>query len=94
MTEQCRRLRIYYVALRQGLDAARHRVEIHWDEELVIEWMRLLRLPPFRDDYPVQSSTRCSRCTYRPGSVVTKMTFPEGAKLECLECGGQWLVVH
>jgi hypothetical protein len=94
MADHCARLRLYYLALRHGLDSARHRVEVHWDEELVLEWMRLLRLPPFRDHYPVRDTTGCERCESRPGTVVTKGVFPGGAKLECTQCGAQWLMRH
>jgi hypothetical protein len=94
MADHCDRLRLYYLALRHGLDSARHRVEVHWDEELVLEWMRLLRLPPFQDHYPVRDTAGCERCESRPGTVVTKGVFPGGAKLECLQCGTQWLMRH
>ncbi len=67
MPDHCDRLRLYYLALRHGLDSARHRVEIHWDEGLVIEWMRLLRLPPYQDHYPVSDTTACAACESRPG---------------------------
>ena len=94
MPDHCQRLRLYYLALQHGLDARRHRVEIHWDEELVIEWMRLLQLPPYQDHYRVRRETRCDRCESRPGTVVTKGVFPGGAKLECLQCGGEWLTLR
>ncbi len=94
MPDHCDRLRLYYLALRHGLDSARHRVEIHWDETLVVEWMRLLRLPPYEDDYPQRDTTSCATCESRPGTVVTKGVFPGGAKLECLQCGAQWLLRH
>ena len=94
MPDHCDRLRLYYLALRHGLETSRHRVEIHWDEDLVIEWMRLLRLPPHQDHYAVRDTTGCASCVSRPGTVVTKGIFPGGAKLECLQCGSQWLLRH
>ena len=94
MPDHCQRLRLYYLALVHGLDTSRHRVEVHWDEDLVIEWMRLLRLPPHRDHYPLRDTTACGRCESRPGTVVTKGVFPGGAKLECLQCGAQWILHH
>jgi hypothetical protein len=94
MPDHCQRLRLYYLALRHGLDASRHRVELHWDEEMVVEWMRVLRLAPFADHYSLRESTACGRCESRPGTVVTRGVFPGGAKLECLQCGAQWLVRH
>jgi hypothetical protein len=94
MMDHCDRLRLYYLALRHGLDSTRHRVELHWDEGIVIEWMRLLRLPPYQDHYPLRESNACAACESRPGTVVTKGVFPGGAKLECLQCGAQWLLRH
>jgi hypothetical protein len=94
MAEHCRRLRVYYLALQHGLDTGRGRLEVHWDEDLTIEWFRLLRLPPYQDHYPVQDDGRCTRCEDRPGSVFTVAVFPGGTKLECRTCGRQWLVLR
>lgn len=94
MREECRRLRLYYLAIKHGLAAEHHRVQLHWDEDLIVEWLRLLRLSPFEHHYPVRTDMACDRCEYRPGRVVTKAIFPGGSKLECLECGGQWLLLR
>jgi hypothetical protein len=91
MREECRRLRLYYLALDHGLAAGRHRVEVCWDEDLVLEWLRLLRVEPFEGDYPVRPTTSCASCVNRPGTVVTTAVFPGGAKLQCLQCGSRWL---
>ena len=93
MREECRRLRLYYLALEHGLVAAgKNRIEVAWDEDLVIEWLRILRVPPHHRHYPVRPSTLCARCEQRAGTVVTKLVFPGGARMECLQCGGRWIL--
>ena len=87
MREECRRLRLYYLALQHGLCAGKNRIEVSWDEDLVLEWLRILRVPPHHRDYPVRSSALCPSCDYRPGTVVTKIVFPGGARMDCLQCG-------
>ena len=91
MREECRRLRLYYLALEHGLCTRQNRIEVAWDEQLVIEWLRILRVPPHHRHYPVRPSTLCIDCEQRPGTVVTKLVFPDGACLECLQCGGRWI---
>ena len=93
MREECRRLRLYYLAIDHGLGTGRHRVELSWDEDLVLEWLRLLRVAPYERDYPIRRTTSCARCVNRPGTVVTVHVFPGGAKLQCLQCGAGWLRV-
>jgi hypothetical protein len=93
MAEQLRQLRIYYLALKHRLDA-RGKVEIYWDEDAVVEWCRVLRLPPHQDAYPVQRSNRCARCVGKPDTVFTQRIFPGGAKFECRTCGSVWLCLH
>jgi hypothetical protein len=93
MPEHLRKLRLYYLALTHQLDA-RESVEIHWTSDMVVEWFRTLRLPPYQDDYPVQSTTACRTCPATKGAVFTVSTFPGGAKLECRMCGQRWLYLH
>jgi hypothetical protein len=95
MREECRRLRLYFLAVRHGLAAsAQHQVQLDWDEHLVLEWLRLLRIPPFEHHYEVRAESACDRCPYQPGRVVTKAVFPGGSKFECLQCGRQWLLLR
>ena len=92
MRDECRRLRLYFLAVKHGLAGAQHQIQLHWDEDLVVEWLRLLRIPPFDHHYLVRGETACDRCAYQPGRVVTKAVFPGGSKFECLQCGQQWLL--
>jgi hypothetical protein len=89
-------LRLYWLALRHGLvESDRHGLHVQLSEEMVVEWFKLLRLPPYERAYPVQSpGARCPQC--RPGEgpateVVTERTFPEGRKVACLGCRTAWL---
>jgi hypothetical protein len=89
-------LRLYWLALRHDLvQPDRHGLHVQLSEEMVVEWFKLLRLPPHERAYPVQSpGARCPRC--RPGDgpmaeVITERTFPEGRKVACLQCRTAWL---
>jgi len=94
------KLRVYYLALRRGLaTTGRSEVDIHWSEELVVEWLKLLRIPPYESAYRVRTpQAPCSRCKARPdnqgGSFVTERTFPGGWKVRCINCGEVWLVLE
>jgi hypothetical protein len=94
------KLRIYYFALRRGLAThARNEVDIRWSEDLVVEWLKLLRIPPYESAYRVRTAqSPCSRCKARPnnqgGSFVTESTFPGGWKVRCSSCGEVWLVLE
>ncbi len=88
-------LRVYWLALSRGLAGPGQRLNIGWSETLVVEWFRLLRLPPHADDYPVRPpSSPCPRCPRPAGHAVevkTALTFPEGRKAVCTVCGAAWL---
>ena len=43
-------LRVYWLALSRGLASPGQRLNIGWSEALVVEWFRLLRLPPYAHD--------------------------------------------
>jgi len=94
------KLRLYYVALRRGWASShRSKVDVHWSEDLVIEWCKILQLPPYQHAYPVRTPhSRCSRCKDRPnnegGSFQTESTFPGGWKVRCSNCGEVWLVLE
>jgi hypothetical protein len=91
-------LRLYWLALRHDLvQADRHGLHVQLSEEMVVEWFKLLRLPPYEHAYPVQApGARCPRCARGDGpamemEVVTERTFPEGRKVACLACHAAWL---
>ncbi len=88
-------LRVYWLALSRGLVGPGQRLNVGWSEALVVEWFRLLRLPPHAEDYLVRPpSSRCPRCPQAVGHAVevkTALTFPEGRKAVCTVCGTAWL---
>ncbi len=94
------KLRIYHVALRRGLATpGRSEVDVHWSEALVVEWFKILQLPPYENAYSVRSAqSHCGRCKQRPnnegGSFQTENTFPGGWKVRCSNCGEAWLVLE
>jgi hypothetical protein len=91
MAEHCRKLRLFYLAVKHRLDV-RGRVQIDWTADMVVEWMRTLRLQPYQDAYPVQHDARCRGCESRaPGTVFTLSVFPGGSKSQCRTCGRVWL---
>jgi hypothetical protein len=95
MRRHVEELRLYWMALARGGAPARRRVEVSWSEALVVEWFRVLKLPPHQHDYPVRRpSSPCPRCPAPTGHAVevkTGMTFPEGRKAVCTVCGAAWL---
>ncbi|MGA9522978.1 MAG: hypothetical protein WBV82_16035 [Myxococcaceae bacterium] len=89
-------LRLYFLALRHGLtQGQRHVVKVDWSEDAVLEWLKVLRVPPYQDAYPVRRrGSGCDRCA--PGSghpveISTLLTFAGGAKMGCRTCGRAWL---
>jgi hypothetical protein len=89
-------LRIYWLALKRGLvQAEGHGLHVALSEETVLEWFKLLRLPPYQAAYPVRPmGSACPECPPREGNggeVTTERTFPEGRKMACLLCRSCWL---
>ncbi|HXX31428.1 MAG TPA: hypothetical protein VEJ89_12060 [Myxococcaceae bacterium] len=90
------RLRVYWLALHHGLvrDAS-HALHLTLSEDAVVEWFKLLRLPPYQHAYPVRpTGSACPACAPGGGpatEVVTERTFPEGRKVACLGCRTAWL---
>lgn len=56
MAAHVKRLRLYYLAVKHGLTTRGNDVELQWSEELVLEWMKHLRIPPF--DAPESKAPR------------------------------------
>jgi hypothetical protein len=100
MHQHAAKLRFYYLALQKGLvSRGKREVDVHWSEALVLEWFKLLRLPPFEHAYPVRTArSRCTQCAELPGqqgsSLHTESTFPGGWKVRCPQCGDTWLVLE
>jgi len=89
-------LRIYWLALRHGLvHDEQHGLHLTLSEETVVEWFKLLRLPPYQRAYVVRpTGSRCPTCPPkegRAGEVASERTFPDGRKMVCLDCRSAWL---
>ena len=78
-------LRLFDVALRS--DGGR----VSWSEDLTVEWLARLRLPPYDKHSPVRSCRY--RCACGESTEVTEAVFPGGHKLRCTRCGNAWLVI-
>jgi hypothetical protein len=89
-------LRLYWLALHHDLvQQERHGLHVQLSEEMVVEWFKLFRLPPYERAYPVHPpGARCPRCPPGEGpaaEVVIERTFPEGRKVACVLCRTAWL---
>ncbi len=89
-------LRVYWLALKHGLVDADQGLHVTLSGELIVEWYKLLRLPPFEAAYPTRAAG--SACPLCPPSgsgggadVVTERSFPEGRKVSCVQCRTAWL---
>jgi hypothetical protein len=97
MRNHVEHLRLYYLAVRAGLHR-RGTVQIHWSEQMVIDWMGLLRLAPYHDRFELRA--RGYRCPCRPaggpiagGPERTPTGWPGGAQIECTACRASWIVL-
>jgi hypothetical protein len=98
MRREAAALRLYFIALRAGLvegpDAQLEAVT--WSQRTTEEWLRLLRLPPWENAYPLGTrGTPCRRC--KPGkgglpAAIEEKLWPRGALMRCSGCGWRWLV--
>ena len=65
MKRHVEELRVYWLGLAKGLVPPGRKVNVGWSESLVVEWFRVLRLPPHQWDYTVRrpSSARSTHWT-------------------------------
>ena len=89
-------LRVYFLALRRGLTTGgRRAVKVDFAEDGIVEWMKVLRVPPYQHAYDVRPpGSSCRKCPKRDGHPVdtaTLLTFAGGAKMGCRVCGDAWL---
>jgi hypothetical protein len=95
MDSHARALRIYYLAIRHGLARSEGNVEVNWSHRHTEEWLKMLRIPPFQNAYPLFGrGNGCPRCHRKRGhqvSVRTECVFPGGAKMRCEDCSLEWL---
>jgi hypothetical protein len=91
MEQHLRDLRVYYLAIRHRLTS--NKLQVNWSEAFVIEWMKILRVHPFEDSYPLLArGAPCPRCpTADAAAVCTDRLCPGGARMRCQTCGCEWL---
>lgn len=92
MREHVELLRGYYVDHRARQRAARAQKRPPWTEDLVLEWLMILRIPPFEHILPVlERGVPCPGCQKHEGLPYVACVFPGGCVRECRGCGGRWL---
>jgi hypothetical protein len=101
-------LRLFYLGVRHQLDHGRHRaVHVSWDEDMTLDWLAVLRVPPYQAHYPIRP--RGYRCACPAGAAAdpsgragdwshlgkgaaqTLLVFPGGSKTRCVACGVVWI---
>jgi hypothetical protein len=100
MVKHLESLRVLYRERQRERRAhARSKSSPPWNEDLVIEWAALWRIPPFENVYPVLqrgSLCPCSSGAAAPGhdaKSFIEITFPEGHLVCCGSCKTRWLVL-
>jgi hypothetical protein len=99
MKEHARSLRLYWLALKNGLTDAKGVVNLQASPDWVSEWNGLLRLPGAEGHYPVlPAGAPCPECGPLAGregiyAARTLRVLPDGALMVCDECKAQWLVL-
>ena len=91
-----RALRLYWLAVRHGLVTGdKAAVKVEWNADSVIEWLKVLRVPPWDRAYPVRprgsACRRCPRGDGHPVETTTLLSYSGGAKMGCRACGDAWL---
>ncbi len=83
-------LRAYWRARQRGRKAP-------WGDEMVLRWLRVLRVPPHERHYRAQGrNTPCAACASEgvASGCYTLLAFPGGTLSMCHRCQGQWLELN
>lgn len=83
LNNQASEARRYYAAVRDGLEPD------GWGHEMIVEWARLLRVPPHEHDYAIRPQM-WRACCDRP-RTYTAAVYPGGSKHVCESCRSVWL---
>lgn len=98
MTKHLKQLRAYYRDRRRRRRARMKVACPPWDEDVLMAWAALWRIPPFDTVYPVRKRGDPCACgataLSRKGGHFTATTFPEGHLSACAHCGEKWLVLN
>lgn len=96
MKDHLSSLRAFYRERQQRKRAQARAKRIPWDEQMVLKWAALWRIPPLENAYPLLRSGMSCRCGTNwkhGGGVYVETVFPEGRVLTCGECKMEWLVL-
>ena len=95
MRQHVQRLRVYYLAVKKGLASPSNELDVKWSEPFVVEWLKMLQVPPFAGAYAVRPrGSRCARCLEvknEAATLFTETNFPGGSKMRCQACGAVWI---
>ena len=68
-----------------------------WDEDMVITWLCIFRVPPFESAYPVLArGVPCPSCRAEMGDgrrATVRCVFPGGTLRACWSCDARWLEI-
>jgi hypothetical protein len=100
MTRHLEMLRRYFASRRRRLreNEARPAKAREFDEQLVIDWLGLIQIPPFEHLYdvlPPGAPCPCgARDSHGKAGSFAGVAFPGGRVWTCLACRRSWLVQH
>jgi hypothetical protein len=97
-----RRMNSHVAALRRFYRERQRRVafqelasERSWDEDVIIEWLSIFRIPPFDRIYVLQPREapcpNCAKGHAQGADVDYRAVFPGGRLQECRACKTAWL---
>jgi hypothetical protein len=89
-------LRKFYAELRARRERRRESGDRSWDEDMVVGWLCLLRIPPFDHVYPLRPRGEpCVACGEKGGreapGVFVRVAAAGVRLVQCQSCGEQWL---
>ncbi|WP_223644426.1 hypothetical protein [Corallococcus sp. EGB] len=95
MTAHVRSLRLYWLALKHDLVEPDLSLQVHATADWVVDWFKLLRLPPHEHALTVRRHGEgCGRCLPGYGTSRTLTVFPDGYRMTCDACRSEWLVLE
>lgn len=95
MRGHLRNVRLYALALRHGLLETDGALRASLTREDILEWMRVLAVPPFHLVYERRPrGAPCPVCGPAPASHLSpqvSMAFPGGERARCPRCSAVWV---
>jgi hypothetical protein len=92
MKQHLELLRAFYRDHRARQRAAHAQPRPPWTENMILEWLLILQIPPFEHVLPTLTrGAPCPSCRKNEGLPYVACVFPGGRVRECRGCGGRWL---